>query len=166
MLTDFDLSKQSFPPAPPGIVKSNSPHIVSWAPHVSLLPANNIIHISQPPSIDTKCCNSHLRTNSFVGTEGRPIKNTHHRLIYWHALLEYIAPEVIRSWGHSSSVDWWTLGILIYEMLVSWSPWKMCFISVHALLLLNSVFCLLVWYNTIQGVEPQRNFLPHNEFRH
>jgi serine/threonine protein kinase len=34
-------------------------------------------------------------------------------------MIEYIAPEVIRSWGHSSSVDWWTLGILIYEMLVS-----------------------------------------------
>ena len=28
MLTDFDLSKQSFPPGLPGIVKSNSPHIV------------------------------------------------------------------------------------------------------------------------------------------
>jgi protein-serine/threonine kinase len=28
MLTDFDLSKQSFPPGLPAIVKSNSPHIV------------------------------------------------------------------------------------------------------------------------------------------
>ena len=31
---------------------------------------------------------------------------------------EYIAPEVIRGCGHTSAVDWWTLGILIYEMLV------------------------------------------------
>lgn len=29
MLTDFDLSKQSLPPGPPAIVKSNSPNIVS-----------------------------------------------------------------------------------------------------------------------------------------
>lgn len=29
MLTDFDLSKQSLPPSPPAIVKSNSPNIVS-----------------------------------------------------------------------------------------------------------------------------------------
>jgi protein-serine/threonine kinase len=32
---------------------------------------------------------------------------------------EYIAPEVIRNSGHTSAVDWWTLGILIYEMIVS-----------------------------------------------
>ncbi|CAG8656717.1 11883_t:CDS:10, partial [Funneliformis caledonium] len=52
-----------------------------------------------PPSIDTKSCIANLRTNSFVGTE------------------EYIAPEVIKGCGHTSAVDWWTLGILIYEML-------------------------------------------------
>lgn len=32
---------------------------------------------------------------------------------------EYIAPEVIGSNGHTSAVDWWTLGVLIYEMIVS-----------------------------------------------
>lgn len=31
---------------------------------------------------------------------------------------EYIAPEVIKGNGHTSAVDWWTLGILIYEMIV------------------------------------------------
>lgn len=41
-----------------------------------------------------------LVTNSFVGTE------------------EYIAPEVLIGYGHTSSVDWWTYGILLYEMLV------------------------------------------------
>ena len=34
-------------------------------------------------------------------------------------LVEYIAPEVINTHGHTSAVDWWTLGILIYEMIVS-----------------------------------------------
>lgn len=36
----------------------------------------------------------------------------------WCALLEYIAPEVIAANGHTAAVDWWTLGILIYEMIV------------------------------------------------
>lgn len=33
---------------------------------------------------------------------------------------EYIAPEVIAAQGHTAAVDWWTLGILIYEMIVSY----------------------------------------------
>jgi serine/threonine protein kinase len=30
---------------------------------------------------------------------------------------EYLAPEIIQSKGHSLAVDWWALGILIYEMI-------------------------------------------------
>ncbi len=28
---------------------------------------------------------------------------------------EYLAPEIIQSKGHGKGVDWWALGILIYE---------------------------------------------------
>ena len=31
---------------------------------------------------------------------------------------EYIAPEVLLNKGHGKGVDWWTLGILMYEMMV------------------------------------------------
>ena len=35
---------------------------------------------------------------------------------------EYLAPEIIQSKGHGKSVDWWALGILIFEMLVGYPP--------------------------------------------
>mmetsp|Transcript_23537 Transcript_23537/g.47620 ORF Transcript_23537/g.47620 Transcript_23537/m.47620 type:complete len:327 (-) Transcript_23537:1241-2221(-) len=35
---------------------------------------------------------------------------------------EYIAPELIRNQGHGKGVDWWTLGILIFEMLTGEPP--------------------------------------------
>src|SRR5690554_1306826 len=35
---------------------------------------------------------------------------------------EYLAPEIIQSKGHGKAVDWWALGILIYEMLAGFAP--------------------------------------------
>jgi len=35
---------------------------------------------------------------------------------------EYLSPEMINGTGHDITLDWWTLGILLYEMLVGIPP--------------------------------------------
>ena len=35
---------------------------------------------------------------------------------------DYLAPEIITNQGHGLSVDWWTFGVLLYELLVGEPP--------------------------------------------
>lgn len=36
--------------------------------------------------------------------------------------LEYLAPEIIQSLGYNKSADYWSLGIMVYELLLGWTP--------------------------------------------
>ncbi|KAL8382995.1 hypothetical protein RB595_006660 [Gaeumannomyces hyphopodioides] len=35
---------------------------------------------------------------------------------------DYIAPELIRGAGYTRSIDWWSLGAIMYESLIGWAP--------------------------------------------
>lgn len=44
---------------------------------------------------------------------------------------DYIAPEVILGQGYGYPVDWWSMGVILYEMVVGASPF--CSTTVHQL---------------------------------
>ena len=37
---------------------------------------------------------------------------------------EYLAPEILLSKGHGKPADWWTLGVLLYEMIAGIDPFS------------------------------------------
>ncbi|KAK2976348.1 hypothetical protein RJ640_014179 [Escallonia rubra] len=131
MLTDFDLclicesstsaaqvldnQNRNLPIAHPPDVCLTKPH-----PFSSCIPPNCFV-----PSVSTSCFHTRRkRRRRRRGAIELVAEPTDARSMSFVGTHEYLAPEIVSGEGHGSGVDWWTLGIFIFELFYGVTPFR------------------------------------------
>lgn len=86
------------------------------------LHANSVVYRDLKPENVLIDADGHVKLADF-GLSKEGILNVASGAYTFCGTPEYLAPEVLLRKGHGTAVDWWSLGALLYEMLVGLPPW-------------------------------------------
>ncbi|KAI4348202.1 hypothetical protein L6164_008955 [Bauhinia variegata] len=139
MLSDFDLSLRCA--VSPTLVKSSNSSLENKSSGYCVQPACiEPTCVMQPACIQPSCFTLRFLSGKPKKEKKHKPKNKVHqqvtplpeliaeptnaRSMSFVGTHEYLAPEIIKGEGHGSAVDWWTFGILLYEVLFGRTPFK------------------------------------------
>ncbi|XP_074289133.1 protein kinase G11A [Silene latifolia] len=139
MLTDFDLSlkcDEQSTPTPQIITSSNHnsqsdnrPKLLGSGPDPITTSSSCIIPNCMVPAVS--CFNPTMKrkwkTKKKTGRRFEPefvAEPVDVRSMSFVGTHEYLAPEIVSGEGHGSAVDWWTLGVFIFELFHGTTPFK------------------------------------------
>ena len=95
--------------------------IVSAITHLHSL---GFVHRDLKPENVLLDSHGHVKVTDFGLAKGNMSDAEHHRTNSFIGTMEYMAPEIIQGSGHGKAVDWWSTGILLYEMLCGMPPFR------------------------------------------
>ena len=89
---------------------------------IEFLHKNKMLYRDLKPENIMVDSNGHIKLTDFGLS--KMIKKTKEKAFTICGTPQYLAPEILSDEGYDSSVDWWSLGCVMYEMLVGKAPFR------------------------------------------